>query len=475
MKKDDIEQKQAAHHAAGSAAEGGNKRRMGVVVISCILGALVVALGIIGLYVYQAVYAPHDLFGKTSIRHVTAPEAKPLATTSSTPMEATEDNIVNVLLMGIDESYKVYAKGGGDYHTDSMIVLSINFDENKIDMISLPRDTFTHVPGVRGIYKLNAAINCGGGKNDAGFRKVCECASQMLGGISVDYYCAFELETVMEIGDLIGGIDYDLDMAYTGSSGRTYQKGYQHLDGTGIYDYMRARRNATSGLPGDKGRMDRGKRMLTAIFEKLKNENMMSQLPQLLSTVDTGLYTNLDSQQLLAMCSFAYSNVDVANLGSYTLAGPVNITLGWTFCFTDQENRIEVIREVYGVDVPEQPYTSHSYALWLGETGFKTMQYLTTGEEVLAYADARGSLSAPEQLLYDTLKEQIEQLQTEFDQAGLTMSSEDDRTMAAARDDVKKTAEELAEILEYSDTLDWTVAGDWAMDPGVNEISVNFR
>ena len=56
----------------------------------------------------------------------------------------------------------------------------------------------------------------------------------------------------MEIGDLIGGIDYDLDMAYTGSSGRTYQKGYQHLDGTGIYDYMRARRNATSGLPGDR-------------------------------------------------------------------------------------------------------------------------------------------------------------------------------------------------------------------------------
>ena len=47
--------------------------------------------------------------------------------------------------------------------------------------------------------------------------------------------------------------------------------------------------------------------------------------------------------------------------------------------------------------------------------------------------------------------------------------------MAAARDDVKKTAEELAEILEYSDTLDWTVAGDWAMDPGVNAISVNFR
>lgn len=149
---------------------------------------------------------------------------------------------------------RITAKDGGDFHTDAIIVLRVDFDNKTLDMISLPRDGFTHVPGVKGIYKLNAAINVGGGKTDAGFQKVCETASWYLGGVPIDYYAAFELETVTKIGDLIGGVDFDVDMAYTGTSGQKYKKGMQHLDGTGINDYMRARKNATGGTPGDQGK-----------------------------------------------------------------------------------------------------------------------------------------------------------------------------------------------------------------------------
>lgn len=451
-----------------------------IIAISCALGIFVLSLGGIGLYVARAFYSPHDLFTTTTA--VKDPAAGFVKTTTastassaSTPSATSNGHIVNILLMGIDDSYKTYAKNGGDYHTDSMILVTVNFDKNRIDLTSFPRDTFSHIPGVRGIYKLNAAINCGGGKTTAGFKKVTDTISYMLGGISVDYYCAFDLQTVVKIGDMIGGIDYNLDMTYKGTSGRQYTAGQQHLDGTGIYDYMRARKNATSGKPGDKGRMDRGKEMLTAIFNKMKSNNTLTSLPSIMSSVESGLYTNLNSQQLIALCNFAYSKVDSSNLISNTMTGPILITLGWTFCFTDQDNRVQLIKEIFDQDVAPQPYTSHQYALWLGQTGFMSMQFMTTADEMIAYAEKQSSLDSDQQQLLSDLKTQAAQLKTDFDQAGITMSSSDTSTMVRTRNEVKQTTVALAKALNYTDPLDWSVAGDWGMDPGINEIAVNFK
>ena len=110
-------------------------------------------------------------------------------------------NIVNVLLVGVDYAEErlteEWLEEGGSTaeHADVMIVLAINFDEKTVDMISLPRDTYAKIPGVTGIYKLNASLDCGGGLflkdengqwiadangkyqvNEAGFAKVCEAA-----------------------------------------------------------------------------------------------------------------------------------------------------------------------------------------------------------------------------------------------------------------------------------------------------------
>lgn len=111
-----------------------------------------------------------------------------------------------------------------------------------MDLLSLPRDTFVNMEGVDGFYKLNGILNYGGGKTEAGFRQVCQAAEWMLGGIPVEYYCAIDVDQVAQIGDLLGGVDFDMDMQYTGSSGRKYKTGMQHLDGEGISDYMRARK-----------------------------------------------------------------------------------------------------------------------------------------------------------------------------------------------------------------------------------------
>ena len=77
------------------------------------------------------------------------------------------------------------------------------------------------ITGVKGIYKLNASINCGGGLykddgsyNPKGLEKVCEAAEWMLGGIPVDYYYAVTMTSLKDLVDLCGGLDYDMDIKF---------------------------------------------------------------------------------------------------------------------------------------------------------------------------------------------------------------------------------------------------------------------
>lgn len=479
--------KKQNHDGGANAPEESNtqinikKKKKRRIIGFSVLGVLVALLIVTGVYIYQAIEAPESLFEASSINQQSLSQSMPennnnALDNSNETATIRQQHIINVLLLGLDLDYKPYASDGGDYHTDAIIVLAINFDQNTVDMISLPRDTFTFVPGIKGIYKLNAAINCGGGKTDTGFAKVCEAASWMLGGIDVNYYYAFELDTVVKIGDLIGGVEFDVDMDYEGNSGAYYNKGLQHLDGTGIYDYMRARKHAT-GEKGDKGRMNRGKAMLKAIFKELKEKGMLTQIPALMATVNEGLYTNITTQQSIALANFAYTRIDMDNVGSYTMAGEIRSALGWNFWFIDQDYRQQMIKQIYGVDVPKQELVSYEYANWLGGYGFKTIRYLTTAVEVLEYFETmdEDSLNTVQQAVYLSLQDSYNNLQKAYELAAVTLEDDDTRQMNKAREDLRADTEALAASVDYPNKLLWSVKSAWYKDPCINEVDVDFN
>ena len=287
-------------------------------------------------------------------------------------------NIVNVLLIGVDYSQERETwNGKHEYHSDVMMVMAINFDKNRVDLISLPRDTYAKIPGIRGIYKLNASINCGGGfeaPGGTGFLKTCEAASWMLGGIPVNYYYAVTMPAVKQLVDSIGGVDYNMDITYT-MMGRTYEKGPTHLNGQGVLDYLRVRKKVSSG--GDLNRVNRQKEMLISIFESMQQQNLILKVPDIISSFQGQLFTNCSLGQTAALTKFAYT-LDKNNIGMYTMGGtgPTNI-FNWNFILTDQTNRVNIVKEVYGIDVPrELEYTAdYAYYRW---ADMIASQYLDT-------------------------------------------------------------------------------------------------
>ena len=283
------------------------------------------------------------------------------------------DGIVNILFIGVDyEAARIEnwnGKEGNSFHSDVMIVCAVNFNENRVDLISLPRDTYANIPDVKGVYKLNAALNCGtDGKNyglfcenGEGFEKVCEAAEWMLGGIPVHYYYAVTMESVKQIVDIVGGVWYNLEGDFD-NGGRYYKAGFQFMDGQACLDYMRVRKAGHGQLStGDNNRVNRQKNMMVTIFKKMKEENMVLKVPEIIAAFDGALFTNCTPSQTAALALFGY-NLDPENIGAHSMGGDSATLFGWNFIITNQSERVKLIQNIYDVEVKAYPKYTLAYA-----------------------------------------------------------------------------------------------------------------
>ena len=111
-----------------------------------------------------------------------------------------DDDIYNVLLVGVDRRDDSW-----NGNSDSMILVSINKEKNKVSMVSLMRDTYVDIEGV-GYKKLNAAYAYGAGP------LLCSTVTDTF-KIQVDRYAAVDFFDMIDIIDIIGGVTLDISAA----------------------------------------------------------------------------------------------------------------------------------------------------------------------------------------------------------------------------------------------------------------------
>ena len=356
----------------------GNKRRYKRVIVTVVLALVLCVVTVVSVYAssifvnsigqfetiaQQVTPAPAEVLPQeTAPAAPTVPGQTPAPTPEPTidPYDALVaqadfsllKDIVNIMLIGVDYAAERDTWSGKKaFHSDVMIVMSINTKTKEIDLISLPRDTFARIPGVGGVYKLNASIDCGGGwPTESGFQKVCESASWMLGGIPVHYYYAVDMGAVKGLVDAIGGVDYDLEVWFQ-MQGREYDPGFQHMDGQAVLDFMRVRKSKDiSGPTGDLNRINRQKDMLVTIFRKMQQEGLIAKIPDILEAFDGNLYTNTTFAQTAGLAAFMY-NVNPASIEMHSMSGRYHNIFNWRFTITDQDDRVDLIEDVYGVKV----------------------------------------------------------------------------------------------------------------------------
>lgn len=184
----------------------------------------------------------------------------------------------------------------GQSRSDTIIVVTVNPKEGSMKMVSIPRDTLITLPD-GSIEKINAAYTTGG----ATLSRI--MIGDML-GIPIQFYATMDFRGLVELVDAVGGITIDSQLEFTQdnyvdfSKPVVIKKGKQILDGAEALGYARMRYQDPRG---DFGRQDRQKEVIVEILNQLVSLNTVTNLSNILNSIQPYLKTNASSNQMLAM------------------------------------------------------------------------------------------------------------------------------------------------------------------------------
>jgi LCP family protein required for cell wall assembly len=227
----------------------------------------------------------------------------PTAIPSPVPVFELPDGTTNILLLGKDQN----ADGSGDGRTDTMIVVSVNRETRTASMISLPRDLYVYMPN-RIMSRLNTAVALGG-------VELLEQTILYNFGIPIHYYAQVDFDGFKRVVDLLGGVEMavscpledwrlispDLDPTLEESWERyKLEAGMHQMDGDLALWFARSRLTTTDF---DRGR--RQQQLLQAMLNQSVDLGLVAKAPELWSTFQDVVETDMDIGRILQMASMA--------------------------------------------------------------------------------------------------------------------------------------------------------------------------
>ncbi|MFD0199608.1 MULTISPECIES: LCP family protein [Saccharothrix] len=225
------------------------------------------------------------------------------------------DGATDILLVGSDSRTdaqgvplpdhvlrKLRTEATDTLNTDTIIVMRVPHDGRKAHAVSIPRDTYVPIPGLRE-EKINSAYGltkfftmerlANEGVSDlterskagdqAGRRALVQVV-QDLTGVRVDHYAEINLYGFYLLTEVIGGVDVCLKQATSDpDSGANFRAGVQTVSGGDALAFVRQRK----GIPnGDLGRITRQQVFMSAAMSKLLSAGTLADPARLSGLLD---------------------------------------------------------------------------------------------------------------------------------------------------------------------------------------------
>lgn len=230
----------------------------------------------------------------------------------------------NIFLSGSDARSNYIAS---KTRSDVNMIISVDPKNKKVLLTSIPRDYYVSVYGKTGLKdKLTHAGIYG---IDTSVKTV-----ENLFDIKIDYYIKVGFSSVVEVVDLLGGIDIESDKAFTtycgdgGAIKTNVKKGMNHFSGGEALSYARER---YAYALGDRHRILNQQQVLEAVISKittdksilLKYDKTLSSLSKLYKTnIPSSLISLMVKNQLEDMSAYKIERQSVsgsdASMNTYT-------------------------------------------------------------------------------------------------------------------------------------------------------------
>lgn len=252
-----------------------------------------------------------------------------------------EGRKLNILFLG-------YGGGAhnGKYLTDTMLLGSFDFSQNKVALISIPRDLWIKVPtkGYDGYNaKINSAYSIGLDQKNyphklpqftgpEGGGNMSKYAVTQIFGIPIDYFVSIDFEGFKDVVDTLGGVQIEVENTFTDymfpslaenvdgplcsasveraeSSTCRYrelhfEKGLQYMNGARALEYVRSR-HAMGPEGSDFARSKRQQNLVSAIHQKALTWSSAPKILGLLNDIQGHFQTDLSIAETKDLVDYA--------------------------------------------------------------------------------------------------------------------------------------------------------------------------
>ncbi|MBQ8161167.1 MAG: LCP family protein [Clostridia bacterium] len=223
------------------------------------------------------------------------------------------DDVVNILMIGIDTRSKSMENEAGLQHNDVNIILSINTKTGSIKLTSILRDLYVQIPGYKNKSRINNAYARGGGQ--LAMRTVNHNFK-----LNIQHYVTINFFGLASIIEAVGGIDVDMTKGeanainqYIKAHPPVYDTkdhsereplevvaGVQHLDGIQAVMYARLRTGMKTGN-GDFNRTARQRKLLELLLQKIMQDMTPQRLTELMNISFPYVKTNVNPVEALSL------------------------------------------------------------------------------------------------------------------------------------------------------------------------------
>ncbi len=288
--------------------------------------ALVIVVLLIGAVIWAILWG-NDIIAKITGGQGNILDLLSLTDETYEPLKTDENGRTNILAFGTS-GYDMEGSEGNGVHdgaqlTDSIMIISLNQETGDFAMLSLPRDlkaspTCTATGKINEVYWCN---NMNGDNEEAGAEALMTEVGSIL-GIDFQYYAHLNWGALVEIVDVLGGINITLDEGiydyyYTGA---IFEPGVEYtIDGEQALGLARARHGTTDG---DFSRGASQQKILIGIKNKIFEKNLsLTDLIDLASTLGDNLRTNFSVEELKSFAHLA-SDFDFDTMRQISLIEP---------------------------------------------------------------------------------------------------------------------------------------------------------
>ena len=265
------------------------------------------------------------------------------STTGTAPERQLRKGVYNIFLAATDME---------GYRTDIMMVLCYDTVEQRVGVVSIPRDTL--VARDSG----NPHLVYGKGGLD---QRIADVSSML--GVPIDYYIKVNIKGFITLVDYLGGVDFYVpcDMNYDDPYQDLhihYTEGMYHLDGQQAMEVARFRKNNGDGSGySDIGRTETQQKLLIALAKKVLSWGNLTRINGFVEIFNQNVDTDLSMNDMLYFASQAIGLDPSAGVEAATLPGRGDgVYRGYRYCYVlDQEETLALVNRL--VNPYDRPLT----------------------------------------------------------------------------------------------------------------------